>query len=78
MSDIIKTIEDGWDCVPQLKQASDCLEEARHETYEINNCVRDTELEDLVTNLKEKLEQAIEYLDEIDTDQEFETVYDEE
>ena len=78
MSEVIKTIEDGWDCVPQLKQAADCLEEARDEKYEIDNCVRDTELEDLVTNLKEKLEKAIEYLDEIDTDQEFETVYDEE
>ena len=75
---ILKTTEDGWDCIPQLKQASDCLEEARDEKYEIDNCVRDTDLEDLVTNLKEKLEQAIEYLDEIDLDTEIIEIDDDE
>ena len=74
----IKTYHDGWDCIPQLKQASDCLEEARTEKYEIDNCVRDTELEDLVTNLKEKLERAIEYLDTIDLDTEIIEIEDEE
>ncbi len=74
----LRTTEDGWDCIPQLKQASDCLEEARHEKYEIDSCVRDTELEDLVTNLKEKLEQAIEHLNEIDLDTEIIEIDDDE
>ena len=76
MNSIIRTTEDGWDCIPELKQASECLEEARHETYEINNCVRSSELEDLVSNLKSKLESAIGYLDEVDTDVEIEQVED--
>ena len=74
----IRTTEDGWDCIPQLKQASECLEEARDEKYEIDNCVRDTPLEDLVTNLKEKLEQAIEHLNEIDLDTEIIEIEDDE
>ena len=74
MSILIRTTEDGWDCIPELKQASECLEEARHETYEINNCVRSSELEDLVSNLKEKIESALGYLARIDTDIQIERV----
>ena len=48
-----ETYEDGWECVPQLSKASNCLEEARHEKYEIDNCVRETPLGELVVNLKE-------------------------
>jgi hypothetical protein len=73
-----ETYEDGWDCVPQLSKASNCLEEARHEKYEIDNCVRETPLDELVVNLKEKLEEAILHLDEIDINVEYKTVEDEE
>ena len=64
----IRTYEDGWDCIPQLKEVSEILDDARHEKYEIDNCVRQTELEDLVINLKEKLEEAIYILDKINLD----------
>lgn len=74
----LRTSEDGWDCIPQLKQASDCLEDVSSDKYEIDNCVRYSELEDLVTNLKEKLFQAIEYLNEIDLDTKIIEIDDEE
>ena len=75
---MIKTIQDGWDCEPKLKEAVEKIEELDHHKYEINNCVREAELEDMVVEMKEMMEEAIEMLDDIDIDQEFETVDDEE
>ena len=37
---VIKTTEDGWDCVPELAEAVSIYEEAGHHIYEIKNCVR--------------------------------------
>ena len=48
MSEIIKTIEDGWDCVPELKEVVDTYENAADIIYEINNCVRVTDLCDII------------------------------
>ena len=74
----IKTYEDGWDCVPELKTAVNRIKELDSLTYEINNCQRDHELDYIVEEMKEKLQEAIDTLDMIDTDKEFETVdYDE-
>ena len=42
--------------------------------YEINNCVRVRDLPTLVAELQECLEEMFNHLDNIDTDQEFETV----
>ena len=74
MANKIKTYHDGWDCVPQLKRAMRTLTHFGHLQNEINNCVRQHQLEDIVNEIKEKLEETIELLDEIDTTQEFETV----
>ena len=74
----IKTIEDGWDCVPELKEAVQIYENAGHIVYEINNCVREMDLEDLVEELRGMCQDMKQKLDEIDTNQEFETVNDEE
>ena len=76
MSGIIKTEEDGWDCVPELKEVVRQIEECSHHTYEINNCVRSSSLEDLVYELRTNLQYAIHALDAIDVDREFETVND--
>ena len=76
MSGIIKTEEDGWDCVPELKEVVRQIEECSHHTYEINNCVRSSSLEDLVYELRTNLQYAISALDAIDVDREFETVND--
>tara|TARA_B110000977_G_C10605992_1_gene310182 strand:- start:26 stop:256 length:231 start_codon:yes stop_codon:yes gene_type:complete len=73
---VIKTIEDGWDCVPELKEAVETIEELDTYKYEINNCVRVTELDHIVSEMKDLLEEALSKLENIDTDREFETVAD--
>jgi nicotinamidase-related amidase len=70
----IKTMEDGWDCVPELQEAVDFIEELNEFTYEIKSCVRDQDLDYMVEEMMQKLREAINVLEEIDTDQEFETV----
>ena len=78
MSEIIKTTEDGWECVPELQEAVNKIEEMDNFLYEINRCQRDHELDHMVEAMKESLQEAIDILDNIDTDQEFETVDEEE
>jgi hypothetical protein len=75
---IVETIEDGWDCEPKLKEAVEKIEELDHHKYEINNCVREAELEDMVVEMIEMMEDAIKILKGIDTDVEYETVDDDE
>ena len=73
---IIKTTEDGWDCIPELKnEIVYAYEEAADIIYEINNCVRNHELPDLIERLKDMCETIETSLGAIDPDQEFETVY---
>ena len=74
----VKTTEDGWDCVPELKEAVEKIEELDSYKYEINNCVRSTELNHIVVEMKEMMEEAIEMLDNINVDREFITVDDDE
>ena len=74
---VVKTIEDGWDCVPELKEAVEIYENAGHIVYEINNCVREMELCDMIEELKGMCIDMQEKLDEIDESLEFETVDDE-
>jgi len=72
-----KTKEDGWGCVPELQDAIDYIDECSSDIYEIKNCVRNSDLIDLVSNIKNNLEYAIEVLDGIgDPEEEFETVVD--
>ena len=70
----IKTMEDGWDCVPELQEAVNFIEELNEFTYEINSCKRDQDLDYMVEEMTEKLQEAINVLETIDTNQEFETV----
>ena len=51
MSKIIKTDEDGWGCVPELKDAVRHIDDLTREIYEINNCVRQTDLKVMVERL---------------------------
>ena len=73
---IKETIEDGWDCVPELKEAVEIYENAGHIVYEINNCVRDMELGDMIRELKDMCYDMERKLDEIDDSLEFITVDD--
>ena len=74
---IIKTTEYGWDCEPKLKEAVEIYENAGHLIYEINNCVREMDLCDMVEELRGMCIDMQEKLDEIDDSQEFETVFEE-
>ena len=74
----IKTIEDGWDCVPALKEVISEIENVDGIVYEINNCVRQTDLYTIIEELKTMAYNITEKLEAIDEDQEFETVDEEE
>jgi len=74
----IKTIEDGWDCVPELKECVAEIDNVNSIIYEINNCVRQSDLYTIVEELKNMAYNLTEKLEAIDEDQEFETVDDEE
>ena len=74
----IKTIEDGWDCVPALKEVISEIENVDGIVYEINNCVRQTDLYTIVEELKTMAYNITEKLEAIDEDQEFVTVNEEE
>ncbi len=81
MSKIIKTIEDGWDCAPDLAQAARTVKEFGHLFYEIDCCKRAMSTEDMLTELRyfvqcldENVSQAEMALEGV----EFKTVEDEE
>jgi len=69
----IKTMTDGWDCVPQLTQVADLVDTNKSIIYEINNCVRESDLRDIVSELRNSYAHAIRLLDDIDVDVEYET-----
>lgn len=73
-----KVYTDGWDCVPELKEASDTLETIEQDLYEIRLCQRSSRLVDLVEQIKSACQDAIDELENINTDVEFETIYDDE
>ena len=75
---VVKTTEDGWDCVPELQEAVDIYENAGHYIYEIKHCVRSEDLEQMIDELVGMCIDMKEKLEEIDESQEFETVEDEE
>lgn len=74
---LIKTFEDGWDCLPELKEVVKTINELDTYKYEINNCVRDTQLNYMVSDMKNLLKEALSQLEDINTNIEFETVIDE-
>ena len=67
----IETTTDGWDCVPELMRAAECIDDTARDVYEIQNCVRSSELDDLVLSMRDRLQEAIEWLDDIDTECEY-------
>ena len=75
--DVIKTTEDGWDCVPELEEVVDIYENVSHIIYEIKHCVRSEDLEQMIDELLNMCYDMKQKLKEIDETQEFETVEDE-
>jgi len=73
MKQTIYTHEDGWDCVPELREVTSILRAVNTYSYEIDNCVRESDLDNLVFEMKELLEEAIDQLNTIDVDIEYKT-----
>ncbi len=71
MKQTIYTHEDGWDCVPELREVTSMLKTLNSYSYEIDNCVRESDLDSLVFEMKELLEEAIDQLNDIDVDIEY-------
>ena len=71
---IIKTTEDGWNCVPELTDVTNEIDNVNNIIYEIKNCVRQHDLYDIVEELKNMAYTVTDLLEDIDTDREFETV----
>jgi len=65
------TDEDGWDCVPELKEAVEIIEEMGNDIYEIKNCVRSSNIYDIVNRMIDTMQEAIEELETIDLDNEW-------
>ena len=61
----IETTYDGWDCIPELTEAVQYIDNIHNEIYEIKNCVRATKLEYLIENMIENLSEAIAALEMI-------------
>ena len=76
MAKVKKTRHDGWECVPELKRVVRALDDMDHDLYEIKHCQRASKLEYLVDNMKDCLKSALENLEDINVDIEYETVDD--
>jgi len=71
----IKTTHDGWNCVPQLRAVANLIEDCtNYHIYEINNCVRESDLRDMVSEMRNAYTEALAMLDTIDVDAEYETI----
>ena len=76
---IKKTTDEGWECVSELKQLVRLIDdELGHHFYEIKTCVRTQTTEEIVYEIKRVLSEAQGLLDDIDTDIEYKTIYDDE
>jgi hypothetical protein len=76
---IKKTTDEGWECVSELMDLVRLIDdELGHHFYEIKTCVRTQTTEEIVYEIKRVLSEAQGLLDDIDTDIEYKTIYDDE
>ena len=73
----MKTSYEGWECVPEFEEAVECIEKLNQSMYEIKNCTRYSSTADLKNVMLQNLREAIELLEYIDEDIEYETRYEE-
>ena len=73
---IVKTTEDGWNCVPELTDVTYELGMVNDYVYEIKHCVRNSDLESMVNDINEIMDNVKHHLSNIDTQKEYETVED--
>ena len=75
----MKTTDEGWECVSELMDLVRLIDdELGHHFYEIKSCVRTQTTEEIVYEIKRVLSEAQGLLDDIDTDIEYKTIYDDE
>ena len=76
---IKKTTDEGWECVSELMDLVRLIDdELGHHFYEIKSCVRTQTTEEIVYEIKRVLSEAQDLIDDIDTDIEYKTIYDDE
>ena len=56
---------DGWEDIPELNELSSLIGELNSYKYEIDNCVKQTELNDLLHQMKEITRELEENIDGI-------------
>jgi hypothetical protein len=71
---VIETIEDGWDCIPELKDAVTELSMINDYVYEIKNCVRISDLESMVVDMNEIMDNVKYHLSKVDITKEYKTI----
>ena len=70
----IKTEEDGWACNRGVKHLASLLDDLDGLRYEINNCVRQSSLEDIAYEFAELGRDLVRISDALDTNVEYETI----
>ena len=70
----IKTEEDGWACNRDVQNLASLLDDLDHLRYEINNCVRQASLEEIVNEFTEIGNDLVSTANSIDTNVEYETI----
>jgi hypothetical protein len=73
-----KTDTDDWSCVPELVEAVEKLDGIRNALYEVRTCQRSSKLDNLVNEIKSACQDVVDELENVDTDVEYITVYDDE
>ena len=75
---IKKTYKDGWDCEPNFKEAVKTLDWIQDYIYEIKHCVRESDINDMKSEMIDCLKEAIMCLEDVNERNQWETIYDEE
>ena len=66
MSKTKKTNHDCWACEPMFRDAVNCIDELQDYIYEIKNCVRDTDISEMKSEMIRWLTNAVASLEEVD------------
>ena len=61
-----KTNHDGWGCEPMFRDAVNCIDELQYYIYEIKNCVRESDISDMKSEMIRCLTNAVASLEEVD------------
>lgn len=74
---IVNTLHDGWDCSSKIKDLPELVDEINYLSYEIKNCVRTSSVLDIVDAYMQLAENLLEACEDINTNEHFKTIEDE-